>query len=157
MEKDRAKLADEVCANQYHIYMTQKNRTKRSWRVEREFGLIVGGAFVLFSAWWIYRGKFAAVSHIVLPTGALLILFALIFPRALKYPNRAWMALAEVLGFVSSRVILALVFFLIVTPIGFFKRLFGWDPLHRRVGPSESYWQPYSERQKDVRHYEKMF
>jgi hypothetical protein len=44
-----------------------------------------------------------------------------------------------------------------VTPIGFVKRLFGWDPLSRRAPASESYWRPYSDRQKDARHYEKMF
>jgi hypothetical protein len=131
--------------------------TKRSWRIEREFGLIVGGVFVLLSAWWLYRGRLPILSRMALPVGALLILLALVFPRALKYPNKAWMALAEVLGFVSSRIILALVFFLIVTPIGVIKRLSGWDPLHRRSGSRNSYWRPYSERQKDVRHYEKMF
>lgn len=67
------------------------------------------------------------------------------------------MALAGVLSFVSTRIILAVVFFLVVTPIGFIKRLMGWDPLHRRAPRHDSYWQPYSERQKNLRHYEKMF
>ena len=128
-----------------------------SRRAEREFGLIVGGVLVLLSAWWMYRGKFPTVSHITLPVGAALILLGLVFPRALALPNRAWMALAEVLSFLMTRVILAFVFFAIVTPIGLIKRLFGWDPLHRRAGSSDSYWRPYSERQRDARHYEKMF
>jgi len=65
--------------------------------------------------------------------------------------------LAEALSFVTTRIVLAFVFFFVVTPIGFTKRLFGWDPLHRRADPSDSYWQPYSERQRNPRHYEKMF
>jgi hypothetical protein len=84
-------------------------------------------------------------------------LLGLAFPRALVYPNKAWMMLAEGLSFVSTRIILAFVFFAIVTPIGFVKRLSGWDPLHRRAAAADSYWQPYSERQRDPRHYEKMF
>jgi hypothetical protein len=130
---------------------------RKSLRAEREFGLIVGGVLVLFSAWWLYRGKFTSVAHIILPLGAVLVLLGLVLPQALVWPNKAWMALAEVLSFVSTRIILAFVFFLVLTPIGFIKRLFGWDPLHRRAAGSDSYWRPYAERQRDPRHYEKMF
>jgi len=112
---------------------------------------------VLLSGWWIYREKFHAVSQVTLPLGAVLVLLGLVFPRALVLPNKAWMALAEVLSYVSTRIILAVVFFGIVTPIGFVKRLFGWDPLSRRAPASESYWRPYSDRQRNPRHYEKMF
>jgi saxitoxin biosynthesis operon SxtJ-like protein len=130
---------------------------KKSLRAEREFGLIVGGVLVLLSAWWMYRGKFPSVAHITLPLGAVLMLLGLVLPRVLVWPNKAWMALAGVLSFVSTRIILAFVFFLVVTPIGVVKRLSGWDPLNRRGGPSASYWRPYSARQRDPRHYEKMF
>lgn len=130
---------------------------RRSWRAEREFGLIVGGVLLLVSSWWFYRGKLADVRQITMITGALLVVLGLVFPRVLVLPNKAWMALAAVLSFVSTRIILGFVFFGIVTPIGFFKRLFGWDPLHRRAPVNDSYWRPYSERQRDRRHYEKMF
>ena len=130
---------------------------KRSLRVEREFGLVVGGVFILLGAWWLYRGKFATASHIALPLGAVLVLLGLLFPKALIYPNKYWMKMAEGMAFVMTRLILGIVFFLVVTPIGFIKRLTGWDPLNRRSGPSESYWKPYSERQRDARHYEKMY
>jgi len=130
---------------------------RRTGRAEREFGLIVGCVFLLLSVWWLYRGKFPNFSHLTLYLGAMLVLLGLIFPRALVWPNKAWMALAEVLSFVTTRIILGFVFFAIVTPIGVAKRLFGWDPLHRRAGASKSYWKPYSQRQRDPRHYEKMF
>jgi len=130
---------------------------KKTWRAEREFGLIVGGVFLLLSTWWLYRGKYHDVRQVMMPVGALLVLFGILFPRALFWPNKAWMALAEVLSFVSTRIILAFVFFVIVTPIGIIKRLFGWDPLHRRGPAADSYWRPYSERQRNPHHYEKMF
>lgn len=130
---------------------------KRSFRTEREFGLIVGGVFTLLSLWWLYRGKFPRLTPFTLALGAVLILLGLVLPWALVWPNKAWMALAEVLAFVSTRIILGVVFFGIVTPIGVVKRWFGWDPLGRRAAPGESYWQPYSKRQRDARHYEKMF
>jgi len=129
----------------------------KTFRAEREFGLIVGGVFLLLGLWLLYRGKFAAASEIFVPLGVVLIFFAIVFPRALIYPNKAWMTLAGVLSFISTRIILALVFFVVLTPIGLIKRAMGWDPLQRRSEPRESYWRPYSKRQLDPRHYEKMF
>lgn len=139
--------------------MRQVNQTmkKRPFRREREFGLVVGGVLVLLSSWWLYRGKLASVSQITLPLGGSLFLLGLLWPKALIWPNRAWMLLAEGMSFVMTRIILGIVFFLIMTPIGVVKRLSGWDPLDRRSGRRSSYWRPYSERQRDPRHYEKMF
>jgi hypothetical protein len=128
-----------------------------SFRVEREFGLIVGTVLILLSAWWLYRLKFETARLVLLPTGTLLVFLGLIWPRSLVLPNRAWMALAGVLSFVSTRIILALVFFLIITPIGIIKRAMGWDPLHRRAQKSPSYWHDYPERQHNPQHYEKMY
>ncbi len=130
---------------------------KRPLRAESEFGLIVGGILVLLSGWWLYRGKFIDAASIILATGSLLILFGLLLPRALVYPNKGWMLLAEGLSYITTRIVLGLVFFLVITPIGVTKRLLGWDPLSRRGPRGASYWKPYSERQHDKRHYEKMY
>lgn len=130
---------------------------KRRFRAEKEFGLIVGGILVLLCGWWIYRGKFIDVAYILLAIGAVLVGLGLLLPRALVYPSKAWMLLAEGLSFVTTRVILGIVFFLIVTPIGVTKRLLGWDPLSRRSPRGDTYWRNYSERQRDPRHYEKMY
>lgn len=137
--------------------MTKATRKKKSWRVEREFGLVVGGMFLLLSGWWLYRGKFHTVTQVMLPLGAILVFLGILFPRALVYPNKAWMKLAEGLSYVSTRIILAFVYFLVITPIGVIKRMTGWDPLNRRAARSDSYWRDYSERQRNPRHYEKMF
>jgi hypothetical protein len=130
---------------------------RRSFRAEREFGLIVGGVFTLLALWWLYRGKLVSVAQVLVVVGASLVLLGLVFPRALVFPNKAWMKLAEGMSFVSTRIILAFVFFGVLTPIGLIKRAMGWDPLHRRADSSESYWREYSKRQLDPKHYEKMF
>ncbi|MEP6743246.1 MAG: SxtJ family membrane protein [bacterium] len=134
-----------------------KSTTKTSFRTEREFGLAVGGVFVLLSAWWWYRGKFPIATRFTLVLGAVLIVLGLLWPRVLVVPNMLWMRLAEALSFVTTCIILGIVFFLVITPIGVIKRLSGWDPLQRRSGRSDSYWKPYSARQRDLSHYEKMF
>lgn len=130
---------------------------KRGFRAEKEFGLVVGGVFVLLAAWWVYRGKFLSAANVLTILGAALILFGVVAPRLLVIPRKLWMKLAEAMAFVSSRIILAIVFFLVLTPIGIVKRAMGWDPLQRRSGSRDSFWQPYPERQRNPRHYEKMF
>jgi hypothetical protein len=138
--------------------MASNLQSKRnSYRAERDFGLIVGGVFALLGAWWTYRGKFGAVSPWLIGGGGLLFALGLAWPRGLVSLNRWWMKLAEAMSFVMTHIILAIVFFLVVLPIGLVKRLTGYDPLRRRAKPAESYWRPYRERQRDKRHYEKMY
>lgn len=129
----------------------------RTFRAEREFGLIVGAVFALLGAWWVYRGKFLTPAYVLTFVGSALIVFGIVVPRILVFPRRGWMKLAEALAYVSSRIILALIFFLVLTPIGLIKRAMGWDPLHRRSASRDSYWHPYPSRQQNPRHYEKMF
>ena len=130
---------------------------RRTFRSEREFGLIVGAVFSVLGLWWMYRGKFLDVAYVFVVVGAALILSGIVAPRVLVVPRKAWMKLAEGMAFVSSRIILALIFFLVLTPIGLIKRAMGWDPLHRRSASRESFWHPYPPRQQNPRHYEKMF
>ena len=127
------------------------------YQTERNFGLIVGGVFAALAGWWIFRGKFHTVAPWVLGLGAVLFVSGLVLPKLLVIPNRLWMGLAEVLSFVMTRIILALVFFLLVTPLGFFRRLTGGDSLNRRAARAESYWKPYGPRQADPHHYDKMY
>ncbi|HEV7903468.1 MAG TPA: SxtJ family membrane protein, partial [Pyrinomonadaceae bacterium] len=130
---------------------------KRSYRTERDIGLLVGGVLLALGGWWLYRGKYAALSTFLLVSGATLALLGALRPQLLVVPNRLWMGLAEAMGFVMTRVILGVVYFLFVTPIGLVRRLFGGDPLGRRARRAESYWKPYTERRRDPKHYEKMY
>ena len=127
----------------------------RTFRAEREFGLLVGAVFTLLGLWWFYRGKFATAAYVFTIAGVVLVLLGVAVPRVLIVPRKFWMKLAEGLSYVSSRIILAIVFFLVLTPIGLIKRALGWDPLQRRSGSRESLWEPYPSRHP--KHYEKMF
>ena len=133
------------------------NMQRRSYLIERNFGLVVGGVFAALGGWWLYRGKFPTVAPYVLGVGVLLVIAGVTFPRALVIPNRLWLGLAEALSFVMTRVILGLVFFLVAMPIGLIRKMLGGDPLNRRADAAESYWRPYQARQSDRRHYEKMY
>ena len=131
---------------------------KNEWRQEKQFGVTVGLVLVAISGWLFWRGHGPAATAAPAFIGALLVLFGVGYPRALVRPNRAWMALAEALSWVMTRVILGLLFFLVFTPLGAWRRMRGWDPLNRRAAADrQSFWQPYSDRQADPKHYEKMF
>ena len=137
--------------------MFDSSTQKKSFRDERSFGMLVGTVFTALGAWWLYRGKFAGIAPVLLIVGPVMVLLGALFPRALLIPNRGWRALAQVLSKVSTSVILCLVYFFAVTPIGYVKRLQGWDPLHRRSRSRTSYWIDHTGRQHDRNHFEKMF
>ena len=126
-------------------------------RREREFGLVVGAISAAIGGWWLYRGRFGVGGKSLLLAGLLLVTLGLLRPAALRYPYRLWMRLAEGMSFVMTRVILAIVFFGVVTPIGLLRKLTGGDPLRRRASSAQSYWWPYPARQRDPKHYERMF
>jgi len=136
---------------------SQQKTSKTSFRAEREFGLLVGLMAVLIGSWRLYRGHWGVATSGLLGVGSALAILGLLAPRALVLPNRLWMGLAKWLSLITTPIILAIIFFLVVMPIGRIKRLFGWDPLRRRAPSAASYWGPYNARQRDPHHFEKMY
>jgi hypothetical protein len=115
-------------------------RVDRSPKALRRFGFVAGAASILFGLVLLHRHRAALPS---LGLGALLITAGCVAPRTLKYLHAAWVGLSLLLGWVMSRIIVTLVFFLVVTPIGLLQRLVsrsGVD-LRFRTGAS-SYWLP---------------
>jgi hypothetical protein len=98
----------------------------------RTFGLVTGAVFVgLFGLAlpWLRRATLPRWPWIV---AVPLILLALAAPGALRGVYRIWMRFGRVLGAVNSRIILAILFFLVITPAGLVMRLLGRDPLARQ-------------------------
>ncbi len=122
----------------------------------RKFGLTVGTAFTLFGAisWW--RGH--ELPPMVLATLAvLLVIPALVAPRVLGPVQHYWMAFATVLGHVNTRIILTVLYYLVITPIGFVMR-FRRDPLNRSLTDAEgSVWIKRPADATNPRTYERQF
>ena len=106
---------------------------------DRSFGLVFAGFFALLTLhnWW-HGGR---AWPIELAVAALCLAAALIRPHLLHWPNRAWTKLGSVLGAIVTPIVMGLLFFLVVTPIGLLMRVAGKDSL-RRHGPrhGDSYW-----------------
>lgn len=64
--------------------------------------------------------------------GAPLLIAARFKPNALKQLYRVWMKIGAVLGWINTRILLALVYFLILTPIGLIMRCIKSDPMQRK-------------------------
>ena len=105
----------------------------------RHFGYLVGGIFGLIGLWpLLWRQQNPRLWALVL--AVLLVVPALVAPRILAPVYRVWMRLGEVLAWINTRIILGVVFYGVVTPIGLLMRLTGRDPMRRTLEPtSESY------------------
>ncbi|GAC14304.1 SxtJ family membrane protein [Aliiglaciecola lipolytica] len=73
-------------------------------------------------------------------SGCLAILY-FVYPKGLYFPYRGWMAIAGVLGWVNTRLILGLAFFALILPIGLVLRLFGKLQYQTKPDKNKSFWQ----------------
>jgi hypothetical protein len=138
--------------------MSTTSKPKEARREGRSFGLGVGGVLALVGAWWLWRGRFPAAAPWVLAAGVLLLIGGLAAPGLLAAPARAWLRFGEALSYVTTRIVLGVVFYLVLTPLGLLRRLVGSDPLGRTSNASRgSFWRPYPARQRDPHHYLKMY
>jgi multisubunit Na+/H+ antiporter MnhG subunit len=118
---------------------TMKHQTPTNKDV-RNFGLgllIITGIIGGFLLW---RGRSAAPFFLGISLACLIL--ALAWPTGLKPAYRFLMWLGEKLAWINTRIILALVFYLIFTPVGLITRLIGKDLLDRKLDPAkETYWR----------------
>lgn len=107
----------------------------------RSFGVLFTLVFALVGAWMVWRGAPAYVWW--LAASGVTLLATLAWPALLTPFNRAWMKLAEVLHRIVSPLVLGLLFYAVITPIGLAKRLTGWNPMRRGFDSKlPSYWIP---------------
>ena len=106
---------------------------------ERAFGLVFAGVFVVVGLFPLLAS--AAPRWWAFGVAAALVGVALLVPRLLTLPNRLWHRLGLLLQRIAHPVVLAFVYFAVVTPTGLLLRAFGKDPLRLRFDPSAaSYW-----------------
>jgi hypothetical protein len=97
----------------------------------RHFGYLVGGIFGLIGLWpLVWRHQDPRLWALALTV--ILVVPALVAPRILAPVYRVWMLLGEVLAWINTRIILGVVFYGVVTPIGLAMRLMGRDPMRRQ-------------------------
>ncbi len=128
----------------------------------RKFAITVGVAFVVLWAVFAYVIPYLTGKGGNLPIlwqiGFALAIVGTVAPLLVKPLYYAWMTMALALGFVMTRVLLTIFFFLVLTPVALVFRLIGRDALHRKLDrEAESYWIPKQYLIEDRSRFEKFF
>ena len=108
-------------------------------RILRKFGMTMGIAFLAISGLFFFRQKNLGVVYSLIASCVFLVT-GLALPILLKPVYIIWMRLALVLGWINTRIILVILFYLFFTPVGLFMRLFRIDLLERR-NKNKTYWK----------------
>ena len=126
-----------MATSQLHEDFSREEHVKAG--SDRGFGQVFAGAFALLSAlsWW--RGHTAW--HYLLPIALAFLVAAYTYPKILAPLNRLWLKFGLLLYKVMNPLVLGLLFFVTITPIGVVMRLFGKDFLRLRLDrAAKSYW-----------------
>ena len=121
----------------------------------RKFGITIGIILLIITGFLFWKEKESF--QIFLTFGVVLCVLGVAIPVILKPIYWIWMIFATILGWVMTRVILGLLYFIIITPIGLIPRLFGKQFLDLRFDKSiDTYWN-YRKTQLISSDYEKQF
>ena len=105
----------------------------------RTLGLTFAAVFLIISLYPLAFGRPLRLWSIALAAGFAVLALAL--PDVLGPLNKVWTRLGLLLHRITSPIVLGLMFFCVVTPIGFVMRLRGRDPLRLSMNPDAStYW-----------------
>jgi hypothetical protein len=125
---------------------TEARRRRAEAKRLRSFGLLVGGILTLIGSWPALFRHAPARLWLVVP-GVVLAAAGAALPAALKHPYRGWMGLAHVLGWINTRILLFVIFYVVLTPIAFVRRRMGKDSMRRRFEPNvDTYGTPSTPR-----------
>ena len=116
-----------------------KSYFKIKGSTERNFGLVLATFFMIICLYPVLKGENIRLWALLI--SIILCCLGLFLPKTLIVPNKLWFKLGMLLGAIVSPIIMGVIFFLTVTPIGIIMRLFGKDVLNQRIEKSaKSYW-----------------
>lgn len=122
----------------------------------KKTGLTVGVVLILVSLLLWYFGKYSFMYFSI--AGGLFVILAFIAILVLRPFHKLWMMLALLMGFVMSRVILTILYYLVLTPIGLIAKLVGkkFIPLGFDKN-ANTYWEKRENTAKQQIDYERQF
>ena len=106
---------------------------------EKSFGLIFSIVFLIVSLYPLINSEGLRIWAIIV--SAIFLLLSFIAPQTLSLPNKLWFKFGMLLGSIVAPIVMVLVYFFTVLPIGFIMRLLGKDILKQKLDKSaKSYW-----------------
>ena len=104
----------------------------------RSFGILFCIVFAIVALWPIMSGGSLRIWPI--PISLIFLILGLLNSKLLNPLNFAWVKFGELLGRIIAPIVMAIIYFIIVTPIGLFMRLIGKDLLNTKFSKNSSYW-----------------
>ena len=105
---------------------------------EKSFGIVFSVVFLIISLWPVLDGSQIRLPWLIV--SAVLLILSFLKPVLLKPFNLLWMKLGALLGKVVPPIVMLVIFFVIVTPIGIFLKIFKKDLLGLNFSDRKSYW-----------------
>ena len=122
----------------------------------RDFGILIGFILLIITGILFYKERESYI--LIFCLGIAFIGLGLGMPIILKPFYLVWMNFAVVLGWLMTRLILGLLFYVIVSPIGLISRLFGKEFLElKNSSLNSSYWNYKNSRRISHQNFEKQF
>ena len=104
----------------------------------RSFGIVFFVVFLIIALYPLINNQDLRVWSLVI--SLIFLILGLINSKFLTPLNKWWFKFGLILGKIISPFIMAIIFFLVVTPIGFIMRIIGKDLLNLKFNKDESYW-----------------
>ena len=118
----------------------------------RSFGILFSIVFAIIAFWPTINGNPLRLWSI--PISVIFLVLGLLNSKLLNPINIVWVKFGELLGRIIAPIVMAIIYFIIVTPIGLFMRLIGKDLLNLKFSKSNTYW---IKREKKVGSMKKQF
>ena len=123
----------------------------------RTFGITMLIMLVVVGGVLFFKTHKMVAPTVLCGAGVLIFAFSYLLPRSVGlYLYRAWMGLAFVMGWVIGPIMMGIMFFLIITPMGLLRRMLGADALMKNKVGGKSFWQPLKHR-TDAASYRRQF
>ena len=104
----------------------------------RSFGIVFFIVFLLISIYPLINNENIRIWSLVI--SLIFLVLGILNSNILSPLNKLWFKFGIFLGKIISPIIMGIIFFLVVTPIGLIMRLIGKDVLNLKYSDNKSYW-----------------
>ena len=104
----------------------------------KSFGILFFIIFLLIALWPLLNSEF--IRMWALGIASIFLVLGLINSKILTPVKKSWIKLGEILGKIIAPIVMGLIYFLIITPIGLLMRLVGKDVLNLKFNKNKTYW-----------------
>tara|TARA_B100000123_G_C25375330_1_gene273326 strand:+ start:130 stop:498 length:369 start_codon:yes stop_codon:yes gene_type:complete len=118
----------------------------------RSFGILFFFVFLIIGLWPIKNEL--SPNYFFLVISAAFLILGLLKSKTLTPLNKLWVKFGELLGKIIAPIVMAIIYFIILTPISLFLRIIGKDLLDLKKNNLGSYWK---KRDKDIGTMDKQF